>query len=392
MSDPFACAGDVRLKPGREASVVRRHPWVYRGALAGPVPGSMGPVRVVAAGGRPLGIGLPGGSGRSLALRMLAFGEEPWDAATLRGRLLAAARLRERLGLEADAFRLVHAEGDDLPGLVIDRYSTTAVCQVFERAWEPFLPLISDVLGGDLGLAGVLVRSGDTTGEAPAALRGSVPDGEVVVREEPLRFPVDLVRGQKTGFFLDQRENRRRVATVARGARLLNLFSYSGGFAVAALVGGAERALNVDASEAALALARRAYELNALPVRDADFVVGDAFRVARALVAAEERFDFVVVDPPAFVKRKSDIGAGLRGYKDINLHAIQLVRSGGLLLTCSCSALVDELQFGRVLADAAEDARRRLSVLERRGAGPDHPVSVQCPESTHLKAWLCTVN
>lgn len=392
MSDPFACAGEVRLKPGRGASIARRHPWVYRGALAEPLPRGVAPVRVVAARGQPLGIALPGGSGCSLALRMVAFGEEPWNSATLRGRLLAAARLRERLGLDADAFRLVHAEGDDLPGLVVDRYGTAAVCQIFEPAWEPFLPLISNVLGGELGLADVLVRSGDTTGDIPAALRGVVPAGEVVVREGSLRFPVDLVGGQKTGFFLDQRENRRRVAAIARGARLLNLFSYSGGFAVAALVGGAERAVNVDASEAALALARRAYELNALPVRDSDFVAGDAFRAARALVAAAERFDFVVVDPPAFVKRKSEMGAALRGYRDINLHAMRLVRPGGFLLTCSCSALVDEREFGAVIADAAADARRRVSVLERRGAGPDHPVSVHCPESSHLKAWLCAVD
>ena len=392
MSDPFAVSGEVRLKPGRDASILRGHPWVYRGALAGPVPGGAALVRVVAARGRPLGVALPGGSGRSLALRMVAFGDERWDAGSLRGRLLVAARLRERLGLDADAFRLVHAEGDGLPGLVIDRYGTTAVCQVFEPAWEPFLPVISDLLCDELGFAGVLTRTGDAAGEVPGVLRGAVPAGEVVVREGPLRFPVDLLGGQKTGFFLDQRENRRRVAALARGARLLNLFSYSGGFAVAALAGGAERAVNVDASATALVLARRAYELNGLAVRDSDFVAGDAFKAVRTLLAAAESFDVVVVDPPAFVKRRSDAAAGLRGYKDINLHAMRLVRPGGLLLTCSCSALVDEGQFGAVVGEAAADARRQVAVLERRGAGPDHPVSARCPETAHLKAWLCAVN
>jgi 23S rRNA (cytosine1962-C5)-methyltransferase len=390
VSDPFACAAEVRLKPGRDGFVRRRHPWVYRGALADPVPPGPAPVRVAAADGRLLGTGLPGGSG-SLALRMVAFGEEPWDAAVLRERLLVAARLREMLNLDADAFRLVHAEGDELPGLVIDRYRENAVCQVFDRAWEPLLPLISNVLAADLGFANVLLRAGDTTGDTPRMLHGTMPGQEIVIREGRLRFPVDLVRGQKTGFFLDQRENRRRVGALARGARVLNLFSYSGGFAVAALVGGAERVTNVDASDDALALARRAYGLNNLTVDDEEFVAGDAFRVVRSLAASGERFDLVVVDPPAFVKRKSDLAAGVRGYKDINLHAIRLLRPGGMLFTCSCSALVNESEFGRMIFAAAADARRSLRVLECRTTGPDHPWPISCPEMRHLKAWLCHV-
>jgi len=392
VSDAFACAGDVRLKPGRDASVRRRHPWVYRGALAGPLPPGVAPVRVLAANGRPLGAALPGASGRSLALRMVAWDEEPWSAAALRGRLLEAARLRERLGLDADAYRLVHSEGDGLPGLVVDRYGATAVCQLFERAWEAYLPDVAAALAGELELANVLVRTGDAAGASPSAVLGRVPEGGVVVREGALRFEVDLVRGQKTGLFLDQRENRRRVAALARGARVLNLFSYSGGFAIAALAGGALRAVNVDSSEAALALARRCCALNGLPVRDDDFVTGDAFRVVRSLDAAGARFEIVVLDPPAFVKRASELQSGLRGYKDINLHAMRLVEPGGLLLSCSCSALVGEEQFAQALSAAAVDAGRALRVLERRSAGPDHPVSAHCPEAAHLKAWLCAVN
>ncbi|MBZ5587646.1 MAG: class I SAM-dependent rRNA methyltransferase [Acidobacteriia bacterium] len=392
MNDPFTCTADVRLKPGREASVLRRHPWVYRGAMAGPFPGGTAPVRVVAANGRPLGVALVGGSGRSLALRMVTWGEECWDAATLRERVLDAACLRDRLRLDADAYRLVHSEGDLLPGLVIDRYGATAVCQLFEPAWEPCLPVLSDVLGEELGLGNVLVRKGDSPGSVPTTLRGVLPEAGVIIREGPLRFQVDLVGGQKTGFFLDQRENRRRIGSLARGARVLNLFSYSGGFAVTALAGGATRAVNVDASEAALTLARKAYELNSLRVGGDDFIVGDAFRVVRALAAAGERFDIVIVDPPAFVKRRADLGAGLRGYKDINIQALRVLGTGGLLFTCSCSALVSEQQFGEVVSGAALDAGRALRVLERRGAGPDHPVSAHCPETSHLKAWLCAVN
>jgi 23S rRNA (cytosine1962-C5)-methyltransferase len=243
-----------------------------------------------------------------------------------------------------------------------------------------------------LDLATVLVRPPGRPAGRTQALRGLLPAAPVVVREARLRFPVDLEGGQKTGFFLDQRENRRRLAALAGGARVLNLFSYSGGFAVATLAGGASGVVNVDASAAALALARRAYELNGFRAGDRDFIEGDAFRVSRELAAAGARFDVVVVDPPAFVKRRSELAGGLRGYRDINLQALRLLSPGGLLLTCSCSALVGEEQFGAALFAAALDAGRALRVLERRGAGPDHPVSLFCGETEHLKAWLCAVD
>jgi 23S rRNA (cytosine1962-C5)-methyltransferase len=392
VSDPFECAGEVRLKPGREASVLRRHPWVYRGALGTPPAGGCAPVRVLAANGRPLGVALPGGSGGSLALRMVAFGEERWDAEALAALVRRAAALRERLALDADAYRLVHAEGDALPGLVIDRYGGVAVIEPYEVAWEPYLAGIASLLADALGLSTVLVRPAGTATRQVSVLRGRVPDPPLVIREGRLRFAVDVEGGQKTGFFLDQRENRRRLAALARGAEVLNLFSYSGGFAVAALAGGAVRAVNIDASVAALSLARRAYELNGLEVREGDFICGDAFRITRELAVAGEQFGVVVVDPPAFVRRRGDLEDGLRGYRDINLQALRLAAAGGLLLTCSCSALVSEQHFGQALFAAALDAGRTVRVLERRGAGPDHPVSVFCPEAAHLKAWLCAVN
>ena len=391
MSDPFAAAGEVRLGPGREVSIRRRHPWIYRGALAAPLPGGVAPLRVVAADGSMLGVALPGGSGGSLALRMVAFGKEPWTGAALRDRIMAAAALRARLGLDADAFRIVHAEGDSLPGLVVDRYATNAVCELYEPAWEPYLPVIVQTLVDDLGLATVLVRDAWQRRGTVRAMHGTAPTAPVTVREGPLRMAVDLVGGQKTGLFLDQRENRRRLGALASGASVLNLFSYSGGFALAALAGGATRAVNVDASEAALALARRSYELNGLAPRAEDFVAGDAFQVAREMIADGLTFDAVVVDPPAFVKRKAELEGGLRGYKDINLQALRLVAKSGLLVTCSCSALVGEEQFSQALFGAAIDAGREVRILEKRGAGPDHPVSLFCPEARHLKAWFCHV-
>jgi 23S rRNA (cytosine1962-C5)-methyltransferase len=392
LSDPFACAGTVSLKPGREASVLRRHPWVYRGALVTPLPAGCAPLRVQAANGRPLGVALPGGSGGSLALRMVTFGDQAWDGAALAALVRRATALRDRLALDADAYRLVHAEGDGLPGLVIDRYGVVAVVEPYEAAWEPYLEAIASLLADAQGVSTVLVRPTGGAARPVRVLRGHMPEVPLVIREGRLRFPVDVEAGQKTGFFLDQRENRRRLGALAGGAEVLNLFSYSGGFAVAALAGGAVRAVNVDASAAALSLARHAYELNGLGVREPDFIEGDAFRVVRDLAATGQRYGVVVVDPPAFVKRRGDLEGGLRGYRDINLQALRLTAPGGLLFTCSCSALVSEQHFGQSLFAAALDARRTLRVLERRGAGPDHPVSVFCPEAAHLKAWLCAVD
>jgi len=389
--DPFRVAGRVWLRPGREASVRRGHPWIYRGSLATPLGSSSLPVEVSSQAGERLGVALPGSSGASLALRVVAWGNEEWSAATLQQRLRTAVSLRERLGIDADAYRLVHAEGDGLPGLVVDRYGVYAVVELYEAAWEAYLDHLAQFLGTAVGCAAVLVRR-PYAGRAPVEARvGAAPTGVVTVREGQLVLPVDLVKGQKTGLFLDQRENRRRVAELAAGCEVLNLFSYSGGFAVAALLGGAVAAVNVDASGDALALAREAYRRNGLPVVEGDFLRGDAFFLARELVAAGRRFDLVVVDPPAFVKRKGDLARGLAGYRDINHQALRLLRPGGILVTASCSALVGEAQFAGALQAAAVDAGRRVTVLERRGAGPDHPVALACPEMEHLKVLFCRV-
>jgi 23S rRNA (cytosine1962-C5)-methyltransferase len=388
--DPFRIAGQVRLKAGREASVLRRHPWIYRGALAAPLPEGSAPLAVVSASGSPLAVALPGGSGGSLALRVMAFAGETWSREELRKRLAAALALRRALAIDSDAFRLVHAEGDRLPGLVVDRYGEVAVIESYERAWGAYLDELTRYLV-EIGCRVVLARAGQGRGDRVAALHGEPPAGPLEILERAQRFPVDLQRGHKTGFYLDQRDNRRRFGELAGGREVLNLFSYSGGFAVAALAGGAASAVNVDASPAALDLARDAYRRNALRVADEHFLLGDAFTVARGLLAAGRRFDAVVVDPPSFVRRRAELAGGLRGYRDINLQAVRLLRPGGLLLTCSCSALVSEEQFGAALAAAALDAGRELTLLERRGAAPDHPISAACPETRHLQAWFCAV-
>lgn len=384
-------AGRVHLHPGRERSLARRHPWLYRGALAGPLPADPGPVEVCDSRGVPQGIALVGGSGGSLALRMLTFGDRRWDQDELWARLRNALSLRRRLGIDSDAWRLVHAEGDGLPGLVIDRYGTVAVVEPFEPAWDAYAETIGAFLTAEAGIATVLRRAGRARRSPVEAMVGEVPGVPVVIREGQALFPVDLAGGQKTGFFLDQRDNRRRLGELVRERTVLNLFSYSGAFAVAALVAGARQAVNVDESAGALLLAREAYRLNGLDTPEDGFQAADAFVATRRMIALGKRFDVVVVDPPAFVKRRSELLAGLRGYRDINLQALRLVADDGLLLTCSCSALVDEPTFLETLQGASLDARRRVRILERRGAAPDHPLSIHCLESRHLQAWLCAV-
>lgn len=387
--NPFALVGQVTLKPGKEEPILRRHPWVYRGALATPIPTAGGPVAVLSAAGTRLGVALPAASSGSLALRMVAFGEEPWSAPLLRRRLAQAWRLREGVRRYAEAFRLLHAEGDGVPGLVADVYGPYLVFELYEPAWEAYLGFLAEEASKLCGARSVLLRRAYR--EGVEALNGAAPAEPVAVREHRWLLLADLLTGQKTGLFLDQRENRWLVSQHAGHARVLNLFAYTGGFAVAARVGGARAVVNVEASGRALALAQQTYRANGLAWEEGEFVQGDAFAVARNLVSRGEKFDWVVVDPPAFVKAPGQEARGLSGYRDINLQALKLVREGGFLLTCSCSARVSVEQLEGALLAAALDAGREVRVLERRGAGPDHPVSLFCPETRHLKALWCAV-
>ena len=334
-------------------------------------------------------VGAPGATALTVKLC------ETWGAALLHRRLADAFAVRARLRIDSDAFRLVHAEGDMLPGLVIDRYGAVAVVEVFDGAWEPYLEELATFLTGSPpagpGCTTVLRRRGEGRRGEVTAVRGETPVAPVEIREGAVRLPVDLVAGHKTGFYLDQRDNRRRLGELSQGADVLNLFSYSGGFSITALVGGATRAINVDASVEALALARLAYRMNGLAAGDDAAVAGDAFAVTREMVAAGGCFGAVVVDPPSFVRRKAELAGGLRGLKDINLQALKLVSAGGLLDTCSCSALVDHEAFAGGIAAAAIDAGRSVRVLEGRGAAPDHPLSLACRETRHLQAWFCHV-
>lgn len=387
--NPFAVVGEVQLKAGKEEPCRRRHPWIYRGALATPLPQKKGPVAVFSAQRELLGVALPAASAGSLALRMVTFGQEPWNAAVLRRRLANAWKVRQVVREHTEAFRFLHAEGDGVPGLVADVYGRFLVFELYEPAWESYLPFLVEEASKLSGAATVLCRR--AFGQGVEVLKGTAPSEPVPVREYGWRLLADLMEGQKTGLFLDQRENRWLVSRLAGGARVCNLFAYTGGFALAARVGGARQVINVESSKRALELAQRTYEANGLSGSEGEFVQGDAFVVARQLASRGEKFDWVVVDPPAFVKGAQSQARGLSGYRDINLQALKLVKAGGFLLTCSCSARVTVEQLEGALLAAALDAGREVRILERRGAGPDHPVSLFCPESRHLKALWCAV-
>jgi 23S rRNA (cytosine1962-C5)-methyltransferase len=362
----------ITLRPGRQSSLDRRHPWLFSGAVANSTGDSAdGRVEVRDASGALLASGFDGGSA-NLTARLWAFGPETIDETLIRYRFERALALRD-LVVPADTtgYRLLHSEGDETPGLIADRYGDTDVL-VFTAA-VPTTQIVN------------LYR------EVFSPKRLIVADTEPETsrfREYGLEFTANLGDGQKTGFFLDQRENRRQVRSLAHGRRVLNLFSYSGAFSVSALAGGAERAVDVDSSAAALATARQMRRDNGFPADDADFVRADVFSDVRERVAAGEQWDLVICDPPAFAKKRADVDRAARGYKDVLRLSMALVRPGGVLLACSCSGLVSVELFQKILFSAALDSGTAYQILARTGAGPDHPVSVYCPESEYLKAFF----
>jgi 23S rRNA (cytosine1962-C5)-methyltransferase len=390
----------VVLKPGRDKSLRRRHPWIFSGAVdrvqGTPAPG--GTVRVDAADGMFLAWGAFSPASQ-IRVRAWSFdAEESIDAAFFARRIGGALRLRRDLGVEAasDAWRVVHGESDGLPGVVADRYGDTLVLQLASAGAEAWREVIADTLVAATGCASVYERSDldvrELEGLAPrtGTLRGPAPDA-VTIREERLRYRVDVRGGQKTGFFLDQRDNRARVGTLCGGRRVLNGFCYTGGFTLAALAGGAESVLSVDSSAEALAQARAHVSLNGLDQARCAFRQGDMFQLLRELARAGERFDLIVLDPPKFAPTAASAQRAARGYKDINLNAFKLLAPGGLLAAFSCSAGVNEELFQKIVAGAAADAGVEAAIVGKFAAAPDHPVALAFPEGAYLKGLLCRI-
>jgi 23S rRNA (cytosine1962-C5)-methyltransferase len=356
--------------------------------------GADGLAEVADASGRVLARGLYSPDSQILA-RLWTFDGRPVDGALFRERFTAARELRRAaLPAETTGFRGVNSEGDLCPGVLLDVYGDAAVLELTTSGAESRREELETAAREAFGPGRLVVRE---TGAARdrgvsrgVATRTAEPgDGRAAFFENGLRFFADLAGGQKTGFYLDQRDNRARLRSLARGRTVLNLFSYTGAFSIAALAGGASRAVDVDSSEAALALAREQRAANGLAAADSDFVEADVFDEVRYRANRHEAWDIVVCDPPAFAKKRADVDRAARGYKDVNRLAMSLVAPGGWLLTCSCSGLVDADLFQKIVFGASVDARRTFAIAARQGAGGDHPVSLDCPEGEYLKGlWL----
>ena len=391
----------LRLKQGREKSLRRRHPWVFSGAVEG-LDGEAGPgatVEIVGAGGERLGRAAYSPASQIRA-RVWSFdANEVIDAAFFRRRLARAIESRRRLGLlePGGACRLVFSESDGLPGLIVDRYGDYLVCQFLSAGAEGWRTTIVALLAELCSPRGIYERSegGGRHKEGLASRRGLLAGGEppreVEVIAGDMRLVVDIANGQKTGAYLDQQRNRERVAAHGRDAEVLDAFSYTGGFAIVCLRAGAKTATLVDSSGDALALAER--ETAANNVRDrCRFVVANVFDELRSLRQSGAQFDLVVLDPPKFVHSADQVNAGSRGYKDINMLGLALVRPGGVLATFSCSGHVDAALFQKIVAGAAVDAGRTAQILERLAQPADHPVATEFPEGDYLKGLILRVH
>ncbi|MCX6027289.1 MAG: class I SAM-dependent methyltransferase [Chloroflexi bacterium] len=393
----------VLLKPGREKSVRQHHPWIFSGAI-GDVrgdPSAGETVEVLAFDGTWLARGAYSPASQ-IRVRLWTWShEEEIDSGFFEQRLARAVGARSGLAAATDAMRLVHAENDGLPGLILDRYGAWLVVQSLSAGAERWLEVIVPEATRLPGVRGVYERSDAKVREKEGlplrvGLRaGEEPPQELIVREGEWRFAVDVRGGHKTGFYLDQRDNRRAVhdlaGRLARGGRVLNAFAYSGSFGVAALAGGAGEVVNVDSSGEALRLARRNYALNALATPDASFVEEDVFRFLRQMRDDGQMFDMVILDPPKFAQSAADVMRATRAYKDINWLAFRLVRPGGCVVSFSCSGLVSADLFQKVLFGAAEDAGRQAMIIERLAQPEDHPVRLSFPEGAYLKGLVCRV-
>ncbi len=373
--------------------LARGHLWIYRADVE-KAPATLAGGEVVAlVDGRGRFLAKAFWSGRSkIALRVVTRDEEPVDEGFLARRLSSAVALRERAFGTERFVRLVHGDADLLPGLVVDRYGDVAVVQTLVPATDQRKHLIADLLWNALGLTCVVerndvkVRELEGLPQLKGVLKGVHP-GPLEYREGEVRMQLDVLAGQKTGAFLDQRENHLRAGEYARG-RCLDCFTYAGGFALQ-LARRAEQVVAVEMQAPAAQLARENVRLNG--ARNLEVVEANAFDYLRDRAEEEPQYDLVVLDPPAFAKNKDSVPAARRGYKEVNLRALQTLKPGGILFSCSCSYHVSEEMLEQIILEAAQDAGRPVQVLERRGAGRDHPVLLGVPETRYLKCLVLRV-
>ncbi len=383
----------VILRKKEDRRILAGHPWVFsnevRETLGEPGPGDV--VELRSAGGASLGIGFYNPHSL-IAFRRLSPVLEPVDTDLFRRRISRAASLRGGLHPDGSVYRLVHGESDYLPGLVVDRYNDLLSVQTLSFGMNLHLPEICDVLEELYHPAGIVERN-----ESPMRLLEQLPQQKGILRgkaeptvisEYGLKFRVDVLNGQKTGFFLDQRENRIAARRYCRDATVLDCFCNDGGFALHAVAAGARSALGVDISREAVGRARENAGLNGL---QADFEEADVFEKLEQLGSSGTQFDVVILDPPSFAKSRKSVPSARKGYRDLNAAAMKVLRRGGILLTSSCSHHIDPETFLDTVSESARRAVRELQLLDWRGAAPDHPVLPGVPETRYLKFAVCCI-
>jgi 23S rRNA (cytosine1962-C5)-methyltransferase len=396
----------ITLNPNREKSLLRRHPWVFASAIrsvdGNPASGST--VDLISSEGRFLARASYSPTSQIRA-RVWTFEDEPVDREFFRRRIKSALELRRRLKVEshADACRLIHGESDGIPGLIVDRYGDVLVLQSLTAGSEFWKETLADLLVEETGVQNIYERSDadvrELEGLSPVKglLRGKIDDAStglstgfrLTIDEYGLKFFVDVAHGHKTGFYLDQRENRHRVGELARDRDVLNCFCYTGGFSIHALANGAKSVLSIDSSADALALLEENLALNRLPADRHTALEGDVFQLLRKFRDANRSFDLIILDPPKFAPTAAHAEKASRAYKDINLLAFKLLRPGGILATFSCSGGIDAALFQKIVASAALDAGADATIIEHLSQGSDHPVSLHFPEGAYLKGLVC---
>jgi 23S rRNA (cytosine1962-C5)-methyltransferase len=389
---------NLSLKPGREKSLLRLHPWVFASAFQTPdvsiASGST--VSLVDANGQFLARASYSPHSQIRA-RVWTFNDEEVDKEFFRRRIKAALNSRHRLQLEGqgDAQRLIHGESDGIPGLIVDRYADVLVLQSLTAGTEFWKQTFADLLVEETGVQIIYERSDADVRELEGlhpiteSLRGELHTSRFTIQEHGLKFIVDVQHGHKTGFYLDQRENRRRVGELSKDRDVLNCFCYTGGFSIHALANGAKSVLSVDSSADALTLLEENLRLNNLPAERHTSMEGDVFQLLRRFRDEARSFDVIVLDPPKFAPTSAHAEKAARAYKDINLLAFKLLRAGGILVTFSCSGGVDATLFQKIVASAALDAGVDAVIIEHLSQGVDHPVSLHFPEGAYLKGLVC---
>ncbi|NOT05629.1 MAG: class I SAM-dependent rRNA methyltransferase [Anaerolineales bacterium] len=388
----------ITLNPNREKSLLRRHPWVFASAIKS--------VDQETASGST--VDLLSSEGQFLArasyspisqirARVWTFNDEPVDREFFRRKIKSAIEVRQRLKVEGqtNAYRLIHAESDGIPGLIVDRYDDVLVLQSLTAGSEFWKETIADILVEETGIQNIYERSDADVREleglkpVTGVLRGANYDLRITIYEHDLKFRVDLEHGHKTGFYLDQRHNRHRVGEFAKDRDVLNCFCYTGGFSIHALANGAKSVLSVDSSADALALLEENIAINRVPADRHTSLEGDVFQLLRKFRDANRSFDMIILDPPKFAPTAAHAEKASRAYKDINLLAFKLLRHGGMLFTYSCSGGIDAALFQKIVASAALDAGVDATIIEHLSQGSDHPVSLHFPEGAYLKGLIC---